>query len=287
MEPPDGGRELIRPDARIRYRMSGPATAPAVVFLHGSTLDGESWAGQVEAIEQDYRVVVPDLRGHGESTMDGRFEFEAAVEDVLALLDEIDAERIALVGLSLGGNIAQEIVYRRPERVDALVVADATCNTAPRNPLQVPMTLSFLAAQTMTSRSRFLQRAAAATAQEEEVRQYVLDVNENRSVAETLRILMSLVNDALHPDPDYRLPVPTLLIHGDGDRVGDIAGSTPEWAAREPLAEYVVVPDAGHASNQDNPEAFNAALTAFLAVALRPPPRMPRRLWDRLLRRAS
>jgi 3-oxoadipate enol-lactonase len=283
----DGGRELIRPDAVIRYRTSGPETAPAVVFLHGSTLDGESWAGQTEAIEGDYRVVVPDLRGHGESTLDGRFEFEAAVDDVLALLDEIDAERVALVGLSLGGNIAQEIVYRRPERVDALVVADATCNTAPRNPLQAPMTTSFLAAQTMTSRNRFLQRAAAATAQDEEVRQYVLDVNENRSVAKTLQILVSLVNDALHPDPDYRLPVPTLLIHGDGDRIGDIVASTRGWAAREPLAEYVVVPDAGHASNQDNPEAFNAALTAFLADALRPAPRPQRRMRNRLLRRAS
>jgi pimeloyl-ACP methyl ester carboxylesterase len=296
---PDGEHELIRPDARIRYRTRGPEAAPPVVFLHGSTLDGESWAGQVEALEQDYRVVVPDLRGHGASTMDGRFEFEAAVEDVLAVLDEIDAERVALVGLSLGGNIAQEIVYRCPERVDALVVADATCNTAPRNPLQVPMTISYLAAQTMTSRNRFLQRAAAATAQDEEVQQYVLDVNENRSVAETLQILVSLVNDALHPDPEYRLPVPTLLIHGDGDRIGDIVGSTRGWAAREPLADYVVVPDAGHVSNQDNPEAFNAALTAFLAEALRPATTVPddgggdrmvrpqRRLWDRLRRHAS
>jgi 3-oxoadipate enol-lactonase len=167
------------------------------------------------------------------------------------------------------------------------VVADATCNTAPRNPLQVPMTISYLAAQTMTSRNRFLQRAAAATAQDEEVQQYVLDVNENRSVAETLRILVSLVNDALHPDPDYRLPVPTLLIHGDGDRIGDIVGSTRGWAAREPLAEHVVVPDAGHASNQDNPEAFNAALSAFLADPLRPAPRSQRRIWDRPVRRAS
>src|SRR5436309_15023638 len=96
----DGGRELIRPDAVIRYRTSGPADAPAVVLLHGSTLDGESWAGQVEALDEEYRVVVPDLRGHGDSTMDGRFEFGATVDDVLALLDEIDAERVALVGLS-------------------------------------------------------------------------------------------------------------------------------------------------------------------------------------------
>ena len=58
--------------------------------------------------------------------------------------------------------------------------------------------------------------------------------------------------------------MPTLLLHGDGDRIGDIVDGTREWAAREELAEYVVIPDAGHASNQDNPEAFNAALLGFL-----------------------
>jgi 3-oxoadipate enol-lactonase len=281
--------ELVRPDATIRYWVTGPKAAPTVVFLHGSTLDHVSWARQVEALSEDYRVVVPDLRGHGESTLGERFEFEEAVGDVLALLDELDAERVALVGLSLGGNIAQEIVYRWPERVDALVVADATCNTAPRNPLQVPMTIGYLAASTMTSRNRFMHRAAAATAQDEEVRQYVREVNEDRSVADILQILLALVNEALHPEPGYRLPVPTLLIHGDGDRIGDIAYSTPKWAAREPLASCVVVPDAGHLSNQDNPEAFDDALTAFLADVLPPARQGARqpRLRDRLMRRAA
>ena len=73
-----------------------------------------------------------------------------------------------------------------------------------------------------------------------------------------------LLQTALHADRDYRLPVPTLLLHGDADRVGDIVDSTRAWAARDDRAEYVVVPDAGHASNQDNPAAFNTALLAFL-----------------------
>lgn len=279
-------RELVRPDATISYRVTGPDQAPTVVFLHGSTLDGHSWAAQVEALRHDYRVVVPDLRGHGESTMQGRFTFEAAVDDVRALLDELAADRLALVGLSLGGNIAQEIVYRHPELVDALVVADATCNTAPRSPVQVPMTVGYLAASTLTSRERFLERAAAVTAHDEEVRHYVREANEDRTVGEILQILLSLVNEALHPDPDYRLPVPTLLIHGDGDRVGDIADTAAAWAAREPLAHYTVVPGAGHASNQDNPEAFNDALVAFLADVL--PPNRPRpRWWDRVRDRLS
>ena len=70
--------------------------------------------------------------------------------------------------------------------------------------------------------------------------------------------------------PDYRLPVPTLLVHGQLDQIGDIAASTREWARREPLAEHAVIPAAGHASNLDNPAAFTAALRALLDRTLPP-----------------
>ena len=60
------------------------------------------------------------------------------------------------------------------------------------------------------------------------------------------------------------MPVPTLLVHGQLDRIGDIATAMPAWAEREPLARYAVIPDAGHASNLDKPEAFTALVTAFI-----------------------
>ena len=58
--------------------------------------------------------------------------------------------------------------------------------------------------------------------------------------------------------------MPTLLLVGADDRVGDIADGSREWAARDPMVEHVLIPGAGHASNQDNPPAFTAALQAFL-----------------------
>jgi 3-oxoadipate enol-lactonase len=274
--------ELIRPDATIQYWVQGPDRAPTLVFLHGATLDHHSWDAQVATLRhryrivtlrRRYRIVTLDLRGHGESTMEGRFEFEAAVGDVLALLHRLRAERLVLIGLSLGGNIAQEIVYRAPELVDGLVVADSTCNTATRHPLQTPMAIAALAPLGLVSRESFLQNAASATAQDEEVQQYVLEVNENRSTRDAVQILVSLLASALHADSDYRLPIPTLLLHGDGDGMGDIVTGTRAWAEREPLAEYVTVPDAGHASNQDNPHAFTAALQAFLDRVLTDTPR--------------
>ena len=262
-------RELIRPDATIAYWVSGPERAPVVLLLHGATLDHRAWDAQVDELTPQYRVVVPDLRGHRESTLEGAFRFDDAVDDVAALLDAVDTGTpVALGGLSLGGNIAQEIVHRDPGRVDALIVADSTCNTASRHPLAAPLTIATLSAMALGGRERFMQHAAAVTSPHDDVRQYVLDVNEDRTTLEVLQILTSLLDQAVHPEPDYRLPVPTLLVNGADDRVGDIATGNQEWAARDPMVELVVIPDAGHASNQDNPAAFTAALTAFLDRAL-------------------
>ena len=258
-------RELVRPGATIAYWVSGPRRAPVVVLLHGATLDHHAWQPQVDKLATRYRVVVPDLRGHGESTLEDAFRFDDAVDDVVALLDEVDTGTPMVVGgLSLGGNIAQEIVHRDPDRVDALVVADSTCNTAPRHPLAAPLTIATLAAMALGNRERFMQNAAAVTSPHDDVRRYVLDANEDRTATEVVQILASLLEDALHPEPDYRLPVPTLLLVGADDRIGDIAGGAGGWAARDPMVEHVVVPGAGHASNQDNPAAFTAALVAFL-----------------------
>lgn len=262
--------ELVRPDATIHYWTCGPDSAPTLVLLHGATLDHHAWDPQVDALASRYRLVVPDLRGHGASTGSGPFTFEDAVDDIVALLDHLDLERIGLVGLSLGGNIAQEIVHRDPSRVAVLVVADATCNTAARHSLQAPMAVASLSGLTMLGRDAFLHATANITAQDPAVQRYVREVNGTRSARDAVRILSSMLTGALHPDEAYRLPVPTLLMHGDNDHLGDILYATRAWAQREPRAEYLAIPRAGHVSNQDNPPAFNAAVTAFLDRTLDP-----------------
>lgn len=262
------GHVLTRPDATIHYWTSGPPAAPIVLFLHGATLDHRAWAPQLASLQDRHHVVVPDLRGHGAST--GRFNFHAAVEDTLALLDVLPAEPVVLVGLSLGGNIAQEVISRRPERVHALVAADTTCNTAARHPLAASLSVGVIQAQAALAGNGYARQAARATAANPQVREYVMEVNANRSNQETVDILTSLLTAALHSDPGYRLPVPTLLLHGKLDRIGDIATTMPAWAHREPLARHVAIPNAGHASNLDNPDAFTTLLEAFIDEVLRP-----------------
>jgi pimeloyl-ACP methyl ester carboxylesterase len=258
--------DLVRPDATLRYWTAGAAGCPTLVLLHGATLDHRAWAPQVEALQGRFRLVVPDLRGHGEST--GSFNFEAAVQDVFALLDALPAGRVVLVGLNLGGNLAQEVVRRAPNRLSAIVVADATCNTGARHPLATALTVAALNGHAMLPGNHFARYAAQMIALDPQVQRYALDANADRPNAETVRILTSLLTGALRPEQDYRLPVPALLLHGQSDHLGDIAMSTQAWAQREPLAEYVVIPAAGHASNLDNPVAFTAAVEAFLDRAL-------------------
>jgi 3-oxoadipate enol-lactonase len=192
------------------------------------------------------------------------------VQDVFALLEELPVGRVVLVGHSLGGNLAQEVVRLAPARLAAIVVADATCNTGARHPLATSMTVAALSAHAMLPGDHFARYAAQMVALNPQVQRYALDANGNRSNRETVRILTSLLTGALRPEQDYRLPVPALLVHGQLDQLGDIALSTRAWAQREPLAEYVVITAAGHASNLDNPAAFTAALLAFLDRVLGP-----------------
>jgi pimeloyl-ACP methyl ester carboxylesterase len=239
-----------------------------VVLLHGATLNHQAWAPQIDAMRSRFRLVIPDLRAHGESS--GSFDFAAAVQDMFALLDELSSDRVVLIGQSLGGNLAQEIVRLSPDRVSALVVADATCNTGARHPLATALTVAALNSHAMLPGDHFARHAAQMIALDPQVQRYVLDANAQRPNRETVRILTSLLTGALRPEQSYRLPVPTLLIHGVYDHLGDIALSTRGWAQREPLAEYVVIPAAAHASNLDNPAAFTTAILAFLDRLLPP-----------------
>ena len=109
-------RELVRPDATIAYWVSGPERAPVVLLLHGATLDHRAWDAQVDELTPQYRVVVPDLRGHGESTLEGASgSTTPSTTSRHCWTRSTTGAPVALGGLSLGGNIAQEIVHRDPQ----------------------------------------------------------------------------------------------------------------------------------------------------------------------------
>ena len=100
-------------------------SGPAVVLLHGYPFNRSMWREQVEALSASHRVITPDLRGHGETSV-GRepATMEAMGRDVAALLDELEIKRIVLGGLSMGGYVAFAFYRHFGLRVRALILAD-------------------------------------------------------------------------------------------------------------------------------------------------------------------
>src|SRR5215212_1486686 len=113
----------------IEMAYTDAGRGPAVVFLHGFPFDRSMWRGQVERLSADFRVVAPDLRGHGGTTFTREpATMEEMAEDVVALLDELNVPRAVVCGLSMGGYVALAFYRAHPSRVRALVLADTRPN---------------------------------------------------------------------------------------------------------------------------------------------------------------
>src|SRR5918996_5667733 len=111
------------PGARVRYEEHG--SGPAVIFSHGLLMDREMFAPQVDAFRDDYRCVVWDERGHGETRSEGSFTYWDLAADLIGLLDHLEVERVVAVGMSQGGFLSTRAALKNPDRIAALAFIDS------------------------------------------------------------------------------------------------------------------------------------------------------------------
>jgi 3-oxoadipate enol-lactonase len=239
----------------------------AVVLLHAFPLDRRMWSPQVEALGGP--LLVPDLRGFGKSGACPAAEsISDFALDIAGLLD-LEAQPSVVCGLSMGGYIALELMRNRPDLVAALVLADtraeadspeardgreATARDVLENGvggLADSMPGRLLSARSRTERPKLAESVKRLIAEQRP-----------EGVAGALRAM------AARPDSRALLPkiaVPTLVICGSDDIVTPPEAS--RLMAREiPGARLVEIDGAGHLSNLEQKEAFNAAVVDFLAT---------------------
>jgi len=109
----------------IAYAVYGPATDPAVVFVHGWSCDSRYWHNQIPYFSKKYRVITVDLAGHGNSGFGRKvYTTEAFGQDVAAVLRQLDVKKAVLVGHSMGGEVILYVAKISPERVIGLVGID-------------------------------------------------------------------------------------------------------------------------------------------------------------------
>jgi pimeloyl-ACP methyl ester carboxylesterase len=249
-------------------RRNPDGDAPTAMFLHGAGVDHRMWAGQIEAFAARHHVLTMDLRGHGQSRPEGAYSFLALVDDAFALLDLLEPRRVLLIGLSMGGNIAQEMVFRRPERFSAMVCADCTCNTLVpwidrvTLPLYRALFGPALAAYPAAALIRQIGETSSLTADGQRYLRQAAAQLTKRELATVMKTLLA----TLHDEPTYQVAIPELLLHGSEDRLGNIRKIMPRWHARDAGSTFTVIPRASHCANIDNPAMFNEVVLAWLST---------------------
>ena len=241
-----------------------------LVLLHAFPLDGRMWAPQVEALAGTYQVIVPDLRGFGAARDQAVEEAGMALlaDDVARLLDDRGLDRVVLGGLSLGGYVALALVARHPDRVSGLILLD-TKATADGD--QAREDRLRMADRVLAEGNDFVPEAMLPKLLGETTREHRPEVVEK--VAALIReqapeaIAGAQRGMAARPattDLLASIGVPTLVVTGEEDAViGPEIGR--ELAAAIPGARFLLVEEAGHLVNLEQPEIVNEALLDFLA----------------------
>ncbi|MCO1655723.1 3-oxoadipate enol-lactonase [Pseudonocardia humida] len=248
---------------RIGYRLDGEPDRPVLVLANSIGTDLHMWDGQVPALSDHFRLLRYDARGHGTSDVpSGPYSLDRLGRDVVELLDALDLPRVHVLGLSLGGMVAQWLGIHAPDRVDRLVLANTAAYLGPPDQWDRPIA-DLLAAPDMRATAEvFLHNWFPARMLQDEVVEGF-----RRTLLATRREGVAGSWAAVR-DYDLRrtatlIRSPTLVIAGEHDTVTS-AGHGQELAAIIPGARYTEMP-VMHLTNVERPAEFVDAVVEFLS----------------------
>ena len=248
-------------DGTDLYYEDDGAGAP-VLLVHGMGLDARMWIDQVEALDSECRMIRPDLRGFGRSPRDPLIPYSHA-DDLVALLDHLGIDEVVLVGLSMGGMVALELVLAHPDRIRSLVLLDSVVDEVPFDP--------DIAADYGKVRPAMASEGIAAARRNFLACGWFGPARRDPCVAARLHAMVDgyggsdWANDDPHTDsgPVYQrlgeLDLRTTVVAGELD-VPSFLEMARLMSQQIPNARHVVIPDSGHMVNMEAPEAVNALL---------------------------
>ena len=213
-----------------------------------------------------FRVVAPDLRGHGRSAWDPPWNLATHVEDVLALLGDEPHERVRLVGHSFGGRLALELLARMPERIAATALLDPALEVAPARALALADGEREERAYASADEARAWRRETAPDAPEgvldEELREHLVKCRDGRfRFRYAQSAVVAMYGEVAAAPPVTAEPVPPLLVVA-GARSGVFEGRHEHWLRESFGSVDVVTVPAGHMVLW---EAFDATADAIVA----------------------
>jgi 3-oxoadipate enol-lactonase len=248
------------------YRVSGGGKR-WVTFVTGIANDLTLWDVQAAALESDFQVLCYDLRGHGGSEAPaGEYTIEMLANDLRDLLDSLSVRNTYLVGLGLGGAIAQAFAVEHPDRLLGLMPCCCRARMVPEfaamwhklresvqqkglEPIVEPTVQRWFSADFKAANPEVLEK----------VRAMIRGTSREGYLGVTAAFLGLNVEDKLP-----RIGVPTLYVSGAEDKLGGPPDLMKSLSEKVKGARHVSVPNAAHIANIQNPAGFNAVLEGFV-----------------------
>jgi len=248
----------------IYYQVTGYGEPLLLIHGHGSS--SRDWEYQVDYFAKDYQVITMDVRGCGRSSKPaGPYSLHLFAEDIAALLEELDVGAAHVVGISMGGMIAFELVLGFPQLVKSMVVVNGYPETRVetwKERLMVFRRFLMLDLFGMRKTGKILSKILFIKPEQDELRKLFVQrwaENDKRAYRESLKALINW-------DVEARLgeiQCPVLVVASDEDYLP--LEEKRAYAANIPYAKLVVIEDARHAVIVENPDRFNAVVRDFLA----------------------
>jgi pimeloyl-ACP methyl ester carboxylesterase len=241
-------------------------------MIGGLGADTYLWSKQVPAFAERFRVIVFDNRGAGESDKpDAPYTIPMLAADTMGLMRALGIERAHVVGASLGGLIAQELVVNHPEVVDRLVLVCTTSNgpKSVRPSLWSLIPMLFALRRTKDTAAD-IRRAFSIfahpkwlEANPDEVEEYVAWRVAHPQPRYAFKRQRGAIKGFHREDRLGSISAPTLIVHGDSDRIAPAANARI-LGELIPDAEVVILENSGHACSFDQRDRFNDVVTEFL-----------------------
>jgi pimeloyl-ACP methyl ester carboxylesterase len=260
----------------VRLAVEKEGQGPGLVLVHGFGGAKEDFSDHVATLARDHTVVIFDHRGHGASEKpedQAAYSLDRMVADVLEVADSAGFNSFRLLGHSMGGMIARKVVIAAPQRIDALVMMDTSGGPIPGfDPDLIEAAAEVALTQGKTALKELLEMAPVL---QTPAYQRVLaerpgyQAFEDRKFADLSAVMWGVMAlEMAHQTDDLAalastLRAPLMVLVGEQDK--PFVTASHAMKAAIPVAELMVIKNAGHSPQFENPEAWIEAMTKFLA----------------------
>ena len=248
--------KINRNGVYINYESYGQG--PTVFLTHGFSATSKMWDDQIEELSKYFNLVVWDMRGHGQTDYpkdQNLYSEEETIEDIYGILSDLGVKRANIGGMSLGGYMSLAFYYKYPDMVNSLIIID----TGP-------------GFKNIDARAKWNDYALSQAKKFEEIgleslkgksKEMNPDNHKNASgLVRAARGMLTQKDDRIINELT-NISVPSLIIVGENDK--PFLASTDYMAKKIENSKKVIIPDAGHAVNIDQPNIFNNEVIKFLS----------------------